>query len=186
MKTRALFLILSLLVLSCTGQPEDSPRTSNPAYDYDVEERIRELGIELRTPPPPLASYIRTSRIGNIVFLSGHGPDLPEGGRVIGKVGRELTLEQGQEAARWAAISLLSSLRAEIGDLNKVVRIAKVTGMVNAVPEFTQHSQVINGFSDLMVEIFGDAGRHTRASVGMSSLPFNMAVEIEMIVEVSD
>jgi enamine deaminase RidA (YjgF/YER057c/UK114 family) len=151
-----------------------------------VEQRLNELGIELDSPSPPTANFVRTVKGGNLVFLSGHGPDLPGGGRVIGKVGDNLSLEQGNEAARHAGISLLSSLKAEIGNLNKVRRFVKVTGMVNADPSFTEHSQVINGFSDLMVEIFGNDGKHARAAVGMSSLPFNMAVEIDAVVEVTD
>jgi len=152
--------------------------------DFNVEERLEELGIVLEPPTPPTANYRRAVRSGNLVFLAGHGPDRPEGGQVTGTMGTgELTLEEGQEAARFTGISLLNSLKAEIGDLNKVKQIVKVTGMVKADPSFTQHSQVINGFSDLMVEVFGEKGRHARASVGMSSLPGNIPVEIDMIVE---
>ncbi len=155
--------------------------------DYDVEERLAELGIELRAPTPPTANYRRSVRSGNLVFLSGHGPDRPEGGQVHGTMGTgELTLEEGQEAARFTGISLLNSLKAEIGDLNKVKQIVSVMGMVKADPSFTQHSQVMNGFSDLMVEVFGERGKHTRASVGMSSLPGNIPVEISMIVEIEE
>lgn len=149
----------------------------------DAESRLKELGITLITPVAPTASYIKAVRVGNMVYLSGHGPDKPEGGQITGKVGSDLTLEQGQEAARLTGISLLSSLKKEIGDLNRVNRIVKVLGMVNAVPSFERHSQVMNGFSDLMVQVFGENGRHARSSVGMSSLPSNIAVEIEMIVE---
>ncbi len=149
----------------------------------DVENRLKELGIKLITPVPPTANFVKAVRVGNMVYLSGHGPDKPEGGQVIGKLGSDLTLEQGQEAARLVGISLLSSLKAEIGDLNKVKRIVKVLGMVNAVPSFEKHSQVMNGFSDLMVQVFGENGKHARSSVGMSSLPANIPVEIEMIVE---
>jgi len=105
---------------------------------------------------------------------------------VTGKVGSDLTLEEGREAARLTAISLLSSLKAEIGDLNRVRRVVKVTGMVNAEPDFTQQPQVINGFSDLMVEVFGDRGKHARAAVGMGSLPSNIAVEIDAVVEIAE
>jgi enamine deaminase RidA (YjgF/YER057c/UK114 family) len=105
---------------------------------------------------------------------------------VTGKVGSDLTLEQGRDAARLTGISLLSTLKAEIGDLNKVKRIVKVLGMVNSVPTFDKHPAVINGFSDLMVEVFGENGKHARSAVGMSSLPNNIAVEIEMIVELKD
>lgn len=149
----------------------------------DIENRLKELGIQLNTPIPPTANFLKAVRTGNLVYLSGHGPDKPEGGQVIGKLGTDLTIEQGQQAARLVGISLLSSLKAEIKDLNKVKRIVKVLGMVNAVPTFERHSQVINGFSDLMVEVFGENGRHARSAVGVSSLPNNIPVEIEMIVE---
>lgn len=149
----------------------------------DVENRLKELGIQLIMPTPPTANYLKAVRMGNMVYLSGHGPDKPEGGQVIGKLGSDLSIEQGQQAARLVGISLLSSLKAEIKDLNKVKRIVKVLGMVNAVPTFERHSQVINGFSDLMVEVFGENGKHARSAVGVSSLPSNIPVEIEMIVE---
>jgi enamine deaminase RidA (YjgF/YER057c/UK114 family) len=152
----------------------------------DPEARIKELGIQLIKPTPPIANYVKAVRVGNLVYLSGHGPDKPEGGVVTGKVGSDLTLEQGRDAARLAGISLLSTLKAEIGDLNKVKRIVKVLGMVNSVPTFDKHPAVINGFSDLMVEVFGENGKHARSAVGMSSLPNNIAVEIEMIVELKD
>lgn len=164
--------------------------TANAVYAQpkatDPESKLKELGISLITPTAPTASYVKAVRVGNLVYLSGHGPDKPEGGQVTGKVGSDLTVEQGQEAARLVGISLLSSLKREIGDLNKVSRIVKVLGMVNAVPSFERHSQVMNGFSDLMVQVFGENGRHARSSVGMSSLPSNIAVEIEMIVALKE
>jgi enamine deaminase RidA (YjgF/YER057c/UK114 family) len=152
----------------------------------DVEQRLKELGVTLHTPDRPLANYVHAVRTGNLVFLAGHGPRKPEGGMVVGKIGRELDLEQGKEAARLVAINLLSSLKAEIGDLNKVKRIVKVLGMVNADPSFTNHPEVINGCSDLLVSVFGDRGRHARSAVGMGSLPRNIPVEIEMIVEIEE
>jgi len=157
--------------------------TSNAQAKTDPEARIKELGIQLIKPTPPIANYVKAVRVGNLIFLAGHGPDKPEGGMVTGKVGGELTMEQGRDAARLTGISLLSTLKGEIGDLNKVKRIIKVLGMVNAVPTFDKHPQVVNGFSDLMVEVFGENGKHARSSVGVSSLPNNIAVEIEMIVE---
>jgi enamine deaminase RidA (YjgF/YER057c/UK114 family) len=153
------------------------------AKKVDVEARLKEIGVNLITPVAPTANFLKAVRVGNMVYLSGHGPDKPEGGQIIGKVGSDLTLEQGQEAARLVGISLLSTLKKEIGNLNKVKRIIKVLGMVNCVPTFEKHSQVINGFSDLMVEVFGENGKHARSSIGLSSLPANIPVEIEMIVE---
>ena len=149
----------------------------------DPEARLKELGIQLITPTPPIANYLKAVRVGKLVYLSGHGPDKPGGGQVTGKLGRDLTVEQGRDAARLVGISLLSSLKAEVGDLNKVKRIVKVFGMVNAVDTFTQHPKVINGCSDLMVQVFGENGKHARCAVGMNSLPNNIAVEIDMIVE---
>ena len=150
------------------------------------EKRLADMGIELRTPPAPMANYLRAVRTGNLVYLSGHGPSKSDGTLVLGKVGQELTLEQGQQAARLTGIALLTSLKAEIGELSKVKRVVKVLGMVNAGPEFTQHPLVINGFSDLMVAVLGDKGKHARSAIGVASLPSNMAVEIEMIVEIED
>lgn len=186
-----LYTFTILLLLLVVGCGQETPQTETAAamttQETDVEARLQELGIELPTPPTPVANYVPSVRSGNLVFLAGHGPLKPEGGYVTGKVGQDLTLEEGYAAARLTAIALLASLKAEIGDLNKVTRIVKVTGMVNTTPEFTEHPQVINGFSDLMVEVFGEQrGKHARAAVGMTSLPIDIAVEIEMVVEVAD
>ena len=152
----------------------------------DPETSIKELGITLRTPGAPTANFLGAVRVGNMVYLSGHGPLKADGEYMIGKVGSEFNLEQAQEAARLTGISLLEALKAEVGNLNKVKRIVKVLGMVNAVPSFDQHSQVINGFSDLMVEVFGEDGKHARSAIGLGSLPRNIPVEIEMIVEMKE
>jgi len=149
-----------------------------------VQERLQELGITIPSPGRPVANYVGCVRAGNLCFVSGHGPRLAEGGSVTGKVGRDLTTEQGYEAARLCMIACLSSLQAEIGDLNKVRRIVKLLGMVNCTEEFGEQPQVMNGASDLLVAIFGDRGRHARSAVGMQMLPNNIAVEVEMIVEV--
>lgn len=158
------------------------------AQELDVETRLAELGIELFDPQPPVANYVRAVTTGNLVFIAGHGPQTfdDEGnpsGYVTGKVGRDLTIEEGYAAARLTAVAILSTLRAEIGDLNRVRRIVRVFGMVNAESEFTQQPEVINGASDLLVEIFGERGKHARAAVGMASLPRGLSVEIEMVVE---
>ncbi len=142
------------------------------------------MGIVLPKPSPPVANYVNAVKVGNLIFLSGKGPRTADGKMITGKVGTDLSIEEGYEAARLAGIRQLGALKAEIGNLNKVKRIVKVLGMVNAAPDFTNHPKVINGFSDLMVEVFGEKGKHARAAVGMASLPFNIAVEIEMIVEV--
>lgn len=153
--------------------------------DYDPEARLAELGIELYEPPPPVANYVKAVQTGNLVFVAGHGPTKLDGtGYVTGQVSVDLTIEEGYDAARLVAIALLSSLKAEIGDLSRVTRIVRLFGMVNAPAGFTDQPEVINGASDLMVEVFGDRGKHARAAVGMGSLPRNIAVEIEMVVEI--
>ena len=155
------------------------PLTKN----IDPEERIKALGIQLIPPTAPIANYVKVVESGNLLFLSGHGPDKPGGGQVIGKVGVDLTMEQGQEAARFTAISLISTLKAHVGDLNKIKRVVKVMGLVNCDAAFTQQPQVMNGCSNLLVDVFGDQGKHVRTSVGTNALPNNIAIEIEMIVE---
>ena len=149
------------------------------------EARLRELGIELPKVPAPVANYVPAARLGNMIFLAGAGPLNPDGSRPQGKVGREVTLEQANQHARNVGLQLLAALREATGSLDKVIRFGRVFGMVNAVPEFTDHPKVINGCSDLFVEIFGDRGRHARCAVGMGSLPFNMTVEIEAVVEIA-
>lgn len=153
-------------------------------FSQTPEERLKELKIELPAPPKPAANYVSAVRTGNLIFLAGKGPTHPDGTNVTGKLGIDLTVEQGYEAARLVAINQLAVLKNELGDLSKVIRIVKVLGMINSSPEFTDHSKVMNGFSDLMVEVFGEKGKHARSSVGMCSLPFNIAVEVELVVEV--
>lgn len=153
---------------------------------YNPEQKLKEMGIEIKPPAPRTSKIVSAVRTGNLVFLSGHGPTRPDGTNVVGKLGADLSVEQGQEAARFTGIQLLTSLKAEIGDLNKVKRIVKVLGMVNCTPDFVQSPAVINGFTDLMLEVFGEKGKHARSAVGMVSLPNGIAVEIEMIVEIED
>ena len=173
-------VIFSLLFTSCVA--EESSKTK----DYNTEQKLEELGIQLSSPSSPVANYLNTVRTGNLIFISGKGPLKKDGNYILGKLGENLTLEQGYEAARLTAINLISTLKASIGDLSKVKRIVRVTGMVNASSDFIDHPKVVNGCSDLLVEVFGDNGKHTRAAVGMNSLPLNIAVEIDMIVEVYD
>jgi enamine deaminase RidA (YjgF/YER057c/UK114 family) len=150
----------------------------------DYDKKLKDLGIVLSTPAKPIANYVKATRTGNLIYLSGHGPAKQDGTNVMGKLGADMTIEQGYEAAKLTGISLLSTLKAELGDLNKVKRVVKVLGMVNCTDTFTDQPKVINGFSDLMVAVFGEKGKHARSAVGMNQLPGNMAVEIEMIVEV--
>lgn len=147
------------------------------------EERLAGLGIALPEPSRPVANYLSCKRSGCLLFVGGHGPVGP-GGPIRGKVGEAVTLERGQEAARLTALSMLATVRAELGSLDRVVQIVRVFGMVNCAPGFNRTPEVIDGCSDLLVAVFGEAGRHTRAAVGMAELPFDIAVEIEMVVEV--
>jgi enamine deaminase RidA (YjgF/YER057c/UK114 family) len=169
-------LILLLLTVSIAGA------WAQQKIDYD--KKLKELGIELFEPSKPMANYVKAVRTGNLIYLAGHGPSRADGSNITGKVGADLTVEQGYDAAKQTGISILSTLKGEIGDLNKVKRIVKVLGMVNCTDTFTDQPKVINGFSDLMVAVFGEKGKHARSAVGMNSLPSNIAVEIEIIVEV--
>jgi enamine deaminase RidA (YjgF/YER057c/UK114 family) len=150
-----------------------------------AEQKLRELKIDLGAVSAPVANYVNAVRTGNLLFLAGKGPRADASGkRPQGKLGREFTPEQGYQQARTVGLDLLAVMRAELGSLDKVKRVVKLLGMVNAVPEFTEHPKVINGCSDLFVEVFGERGKHARSAVGMGSLPMGIPVEIECIVEV--
>jgi enamine deaminase RidA (YjgF/YER057c/UK114 family) len=151
-----------------------------------IEKRLEQLGIELPAATAPAANYVNAVLTGNLLFLAGKGPYRPEGGGLhTGIVGQDVTVEEAYEHARLTGLHLIATIKAELGDLDRVVRIVKVLGMVNAAPGFTRQPEVINGCSDLFVEVFGDRGRHARSAVGMGSLPRNITVEIEAIVEVA-
>jgi enamine deaminase RidA (YjgF/YER057c/UK114 family) len=149
-----------------------------------TESRLKELGIDLPSPTAPLANYVNAVRTGNLLFLAGKGPGLPGMKLPTGKVGRDMDVATAKQHARSTGISLIAAMKAELGDLDRVKRIVKVLGMVNAVPDFGEQPEVINGCSDLFVEVFGDRGKHARSAVGMGSLPRGIPVEIECIVEV--
>lgn len=151
-----------------------------------VEERLKELGIELPEATTPMGSYVNAVRAGNLLFMAGKGPGHPGKPLPVGKVGRDFSLEQANRLARDVGLSILSALKAELGDLDRVKRFVKVLGMVNATSEYGSHPEVINGCSDLFVEVFGEKGRHARSAVGMGSLPRGIPVEIEVIVELED
>ena len=148
-----------------------------------IDARLAALGIELPPVSAPVANYLGCKRVGNLLHVGGHGP---VSGRDIvrGKIGGTVTLEEGRRAARMTALSMLATVRQELGDLDRVRQIVKVFGMVNCAPGFNRTPAVMDGCSDLLVAVFGDAGRHTRSAVGMAELPFDIAVEIEMILEV--
>ena len=168
-------------VLACLAMPMAVAQES-----FDPEARLEELGITLPPAPEPVANYVNGVRTGNLIFLAGKGPRRPDGSEITGKLGAGVSIEEGYEGARLTAINQLAVLKAMLGDLSKVKRVVKVLGMVNSDPDFVQQPAVINGFSDLIVEVFGERGRHARAAVGMASLPRGQAVEIEMIVEVEE
>ena len=149
-----------------------------------IEGRLQSLGIELPNPISPLGNYVCAVTQDKLVFLSGAGPLKADGTFIVGRVPIEISAEEGYEAARLTGLNLLANLKAEIGTLDRVKRVVKVLGMVNSEFDFKGHPQVINGFSDLMVEIFGEAGRGARSAVGMGSLPGGIPVEVEMIVEI--
>ena len=149
-----------------------------------IEARLEELGITLPTVGPPMGTYVHAAQTGNLLFLSGKGPRPVDGKRPRGKVGREYTIEQAYQHARTVGLDLLAVMKSELGSLERVKRVVKVLGMVNAVPEFEDPPKVINGCSDLFVEVFGERGRHARSAVGMATLPMGIPVEIECIVEV--
>jgi enamine deaminase RidA (YjgF/YER057c/UK114 family) len=150
-----------------------------------AEKRLKELGIDLAKVSAPVANYVNAVQTGNLLFLSGKGPrPTPDGKRAKGKVGREYSIEQGYQHARSVGLDLLAVMKSELGSLDRVKRVVKVLGMVNCLPEFEDPPKVINGCSDLFVEVFGDRGRHARSAVGMAALPAGIPVEIECIVEV--
>jgi len=148
-----------------------------------AETNLKRLGITLDPVTPPVANYVNAVRTGNLLFLSGKGPAAIDGLRPQGKLGREFTVEQGYKFARSVGLALLAVMKSELGSLDRVKRVVKVLGMVNAEPEFGDQPKVINGCSDLFVEVFGERGRHARSAVGMGSLPMGIPVEIEVIIE---
>lgn len=148
-------------------------------------EQLKKLNITLPPVAAPIANYVKYVQTGNLLYLSGHGPMQENGNYVVGKLGKDLTIEQGYEAAKLTGIQLIATLQAAVGDLNKVKRIVKILGLVNSTDAFTDQPKVINGCSDLMVAVFGDKGRHARSAIGTNTLPMGMAVEVEMIVELN-
>lgn len=178
-KTFILLAFIIFLLSSCHEK-------IGPEPGYDPEAKLVELGITLPDPPQPVANYVNGVQAGNLIFLAGKGPRYPDGREITGKLGHDVTIEQGYEGARLTAINQLAVLKDMLGNLNRVKRIVKVLGMVNCDPSFVDQPKVINGFSDLMVEVFGEKGKHARAAVGMASLPRGQAVEIELVVEIYD
>lgn len=148
----------------------------------EVEKRIAELGIELKPAVSPVANYVSVQQTGNLLFLSGAGPLRDGKPTMTGRLGKEVTTEEGYAAAREGAINLICALKSYLGDLDRVEQIVKLVGFVNAVPDFGSQPKVIDGASDLLVEVFGDKGRHARSAVGVGSLPMGIPIEVEIIV----
>ena len=151
-----------------------------------AEARVTELGLELPEAPAPGGNYTPMVQVGDICYVSGHGPLKPDGQMLKGRVGSEVSEEDGYVAARQVGLAMLATLRANLGSLDRVKRVVKVLGMVNAAPDFETHPKVMNGFGDLMVEVYGDPGRAARSAIGMGSLPGNISVEVEAIVQVTE
>ena len=148
------------------------------------EERLAKLGLTLPPASAPAANYVNVVRTGNLLYLAGKGPTAPDGQWITGKLGLDVTIQDGYEAAKSVALAHIAVLKNELGDLSKVKRIVKVNGYVNSTPDFIEQPKVMNGYSDMMVAVFGDQGKHARSSVGVCALPMNIAVEVEVIVEV--
>ncbi|MBX0331965.1 RidA family protein [Pontibacter sp. HSC-14F20] len=160
--------------------------TTLVAFAQSPEEQLTQLNMQLPEVPAAGGSFVDAVRVGNLIYLSGKGPRTSNGEYIKGKLGQDLTVEQGYEAARLVALLQLAVLKKELGDLKRVKRIVKVNGYVNSAATFYDQPKVINGYSDVMIAVFGDMGKHARTAVGTNALPFNMAVEVEMIVEVAD
>ena len=180
MKMKNIFYLVLIFIIGCV------PAKKSLDSNYDPESKLKELGIELIIPSDPVANYVNTVRSGNLLFISGKGPLKNDGEYIKGKLGYDLTIDEGYEAARTTAINLISTIKSAVGDLKNVKKIVRVNGMVNSASNFTDQPKVINGCSDLLVEVFGDRGKHTRVALGMNSLPMNIAVEIDLIIEVEN
>jgi len=175
--------IIAIVLQGCKVENRDSIAVD---AKVDVYEKLDSLSIELMKVTPPTANFVPAVRTGNLVYTSGNIPRKQDGTVITGKLGADVTLAEGQEAARLVAIKLLSVIHSEVGDLNKVKRVVKVLGMVSSDPSFTEQHKVMNGFSDLIVEVLGDKGKHARSAVGMATMPLDACLEIEMIVEVEN
>lgn len=151
----------------------------------EAEKKLAKMGIELPSPPAPAANYVPYTIAGKILTISGQITMGPDGIEYVGKLGDSIDVETGQAAARLCAINILAQAKAALGDLDNIKQVMKIQGFVNATPDFTDHPAVVNGASDLLAEVLGDAGKHARAAVGMSSLPFNVAVEVDATIEIA-
>ena len=178
------FIMLLFVVFLTRCGVQQNPDKESPEAGYDPEAKLPALNITLPEPPSPVANYVNGVQAGNLIFLAGKGPRRADGSEITGKLGLDVSIEEGYEGARLTAISQLAVLKAMLGDLKRVKRIVKVLGMVNSDPNLIDKPKVINGFSDLMVDVFGVRGKHARAAIGVATLPRGQAVEIELVVEV--
>lgn len=189
MKSITKYLFLALLVASFSAC-EQNQNLAIQTQKQDVkekinfEEKLKSLGIILDAPSKPVANYVNIVQVDKLLFLAGKGPKMPDGKYVKGTLGKDLSVEEGYQAAKRVAELQLAVLKGHLGDLNKVKRIVKVMGLVRSTDDFGDQPEVMNGFSDLMVEVFGEKGKHARAALGTNALPREICVEIEMIVEV--
>lgn len=175
--------LFSCLANNSNATTSTDPGSKAPVANHHAQKVLDSLGIVLPVITPPTANYVHVTQAGKLLFLAGSGPRDDAGKLITGRLGEDMTVEEGYAAARRVGIRQIAVLKSHLGDLSKVKQILKVKGMVNATADFTNHPEVINGYSDLMVEVFGPAGKHARAAVGMGSLPRGLCVEIEMIVE---
>ena len=184
MKIHFYFFLIIIFFASCgqVNSTDSNTAESIPTIDYDA--KLKQLGIELTTPTKPVANYVNVVQTGNLLFLAGKGPKMADGKYMTGFLGKDVNVEDGYKAARRVGELQLAVLKNHLGDLNKVKRIVKVLGLVRGTDDFGNQPEVMNGFSDLMVEVFGEKGKHARAALGTNSLPRNICLEIEMIVEI--
>jgi enamine deaminase RidA (YjgF/YER057c/UK114 family) len=177
---------MTIYTLASRFEPTDAQQRGGEAAlpAGDPEAKLKALGITLPEPAAPIANYVNAVRTGNLLFLAGKGPLQKDGKDVVGRLGKDMSVDEGYQAARSVAIAHLAVLKHELGDLKRVRRIVKVLGMVNSDPAFTQQPAVVNGYSDLMVAVFGERGKHARSAVGMATLPGGIPVEVEVIVEI--
>ena len=184
MKLHFFTFLVSIFFFSCSQVEKTTSNVSEKISSIDYDAKLKELGIELTTPTKPVANYVNVVQTGKLLFLAGKGPKMADGNYVKGFLGKDVSVEEGYKAARRVGELQLAVLKDHLGDLNKVKRIVKVLGLVRGTDDFGNQPEVMNGFSDLMVEVFGDKGKHARAALGTNSLPRNICLEIEMIVEV--
>lgn len=181
-------IVTGLAIWTVSSRLENEARQGDggeaPLAEVDPAAKLKELGIVLAPPTAPIANYVNAVRTGNLLFLAGKGPLPKDGKDVVGRLGKDMTVDEGYQAARSVAMAHLAVLQHELGDLKRVRRIVKVLGMVNSDPAFTQQPAVVNGYSDLMVAVLGDRGKHARSAVGMATLPGGIPVEVEVIVEI--